>query len=344
MQLPERIETEKELDGLLTTPSRYLVEAYTGFPGTVAVIGVGGKMGGSLAVRLVRAMERAGSGGSVIGISRFGDPAVKRPLEEAGVRTVSADILEEGEVDRLPDADRIVYLAGRKFGTTGSETETWAMNAIPPVSVCRRYAGKPIVAYSTGAVYDMVPVGSGGSREEDPLSPRGEYANAAVARERLFGWASEKYRTPVCLIRLYYANDLRYGVIRDIAESVRTGREIDLSMGFVNLIWQGDAVDQSLRSFPYATVPPTPINVTGPEMVPVRYLAERIGELMGRRPVFANESSPDALLGNTAKAAGLFGYPEVPLDRMIRWTAAWVLAGGRGLDKPTHWEVRDGRY
>lgn len=344
MVLPATISDEQQLEDVLTAPSAALVESVRGFSGSVAVVGVGGKMGGTLAVRLRRALDEAASPARVLGISRFSDQRARALLEQHGVETVTADVIDPEQVAGLPDADRVVYLVGRKFGTSGGEAETWAMNAVPPIYICRRYAGKPIVAYSTGAVYDLGPLESGGSREQDPLEPRGEYGNAAVARERLFQWASLRFGTPTCLIRLYYANDLRYGVIRDIAESVRDGRPVDLSMGFVNLIWQGDAVDQSLRAFSCTEVPAAALNITGPEIVSVRYLAQRLGELLGKPPLFSNQSGADALLGNAARAAGLFGYPEVTLDHMIRWTAAWVAAGGRGLDKPTHWEVRDGRY
>lgn len=344
MQLPEMISDEQQLDDVLTVPSDALVASVAGLSGNVVVLGVGGKMGGTLAVRLRRALERAGSSARVIGVSRFSDEHARQFLEQRAVETVTADVLDPDQVAALPDADRVVYLVGRKFGTSGAEAETWAMNAVPPLFVCRRYAGIPLVAYSTGAVYDLVPVASGGSREHDPLEPRGEYGNAAVARERLFQWASIRFGTPVCLIRLYYANDLRYGVIRDIAENVYNERPVDLSMGFVNLIWQGDAVDLSLRAFACAEVPASALNITGPETVSVRYLAQRFGELLGKTPVLSNESASDALLGNASRAAGLFGYPQVPLEHVIRWTAGWVASGGRGLGKPTHWEVRDGRY
>ncbi len=344
MDLPERIETEEQLDDLLTRPSPGLVALAGGLRGTVAMIGAGGKMGSTFAVRLSRAIREAGADARVTAVSRFSDSSRQVELERRGIATVAADVMEGAQVDALPDADYVVYLVGRKFGTTGDEAETWATNTLPPVHVCRRYAGRPTVALSTGSVYDLSPLETGGAAESDATEPRGEYANAAVARERLFQWASRRFSTPVCLVRLFYANDLRYGVIRDVAESVFEGRAIDLSMGCVNVIWQGDAVDQSLRALEHAGIPARPMVVAGPEMVSVRFLAARLAGLLDREPVFANESAPDALLGNASLAAGLFGYPEVPLDRMIRWTAHWVSSGGRGFGKPTNWEVRDGRY
>jgi nucleoside-diphosphate-sugar epimerase len=349
MSFPENIAAdsiadESQLDALLTTPSDALIEAWRPFHGTVVILGIGGKMGGTLGVRLMRAIRAAGTRARVVGVSRFSDAAARASLEDAGITTVAADILDLDRVRELPDADRIVFMAGRKFGTTGAEHQTWAMNAVPPAYICHRYAGVPMVVYSTGSVYPPVPVVSGGARETHPLEPVGEYANSAVARERVFAWAAERYQTPTCFIRLFYANDLRYGVIRDVADRVAAGEPVDLSVGAVNVIWQGDAVDQSLRAFECATVPPSALNVTGPETLSVRYLAERLGELLGTSPTFVNEEAPVALLGNAAEAFGRFGYPEVPVERMIRWTAAWVNAGGRGLGKPTHYEVRDGRY
>lgn len=344
VQLPDTIPDEKALEEVLTHPSDALVDNVRGLSGSIVILGIGGKMGTTVGVRLKRALELAGSPAKVIGVSRFSNPDARTELEKAGIETAAADLLVPEQVESLPYADRVVYLAGRKFGTTGHEPDTWAMNTLPPIAIVRRYAGVPIVAYSTGAVYDMVPVTSGGATEETPLEPRGEYANAAVARERLFEWAAREFDTPICLIRLFYANDLRYGVLRDLADSVMEGREIDITMGSASLIWQGDAADQSLRAFEYATNPPTALNVTGPETVSIEAVARRMGELLGRDPVLTGEASSMTLLGNASKALGLFGYPEVPLDRMIRWTAAWAQAGGRSLGKPTHWEVRDGRY
>lgn len=344
MNVPDSIDDEEQLEDVLCSPSEALVTSERERSGRTVIIGAGGKMGGTVVGRLHRAISAAGSRSQIVCVSRFSDERAECALRAMGVGTIRADILQPGAVDRLPDADRIVYMAGRKFGTTGAAADTWALNTVPPVAVCRRYPGTPIVALSTGSVYSFTPAGSGGAVEDAALEPRGEYANAAVARERVLEWASREYATPVCLIRLFYANDLRYGVLRDIADSVLAGDPVDLSMGAVNLIWQGDAADQCLRAFDVATTPATPLNVTGPETVSVRYLGTRFGELLGREPVFEGTESADALLGNASRAAGLFGYPEVPLDAMIRWTARWVAAGGRGLGKRTKWERRDGRY
>ncbi|TVQ26459.1 MAG: NAD(P)-dependent oxidoreductase [Spirochaetaceae bacterium] len=344
MRLPDVIRDEEQLEDVLCSPSDALVASERGRRGRTLVIGAGGKMGGSLVGRLFRAIQKAGSSSEIVCASRFSDECAERALGRLGVQTIRADILDPGVIDDLPDADRVVYMAGRKFGTTGSEADTWALSSLPPAGICRRFAGVPVVALSTGSVYGFSPAESGGAVEAAPLEPRGEYANAAVARERVLEWASKQYGSPVCLIRLFYANDLRYGVLRDIADSVLSGDPVNLSMGSVNLIWQGDAVDQCLRAFDHATTPAIALNITGPETISVRYLGERLGDLLGKEPVFEGAESGTALLGNATRAAGLFGYPEVPLDRMIRWTAAWVAAGGRGLGKRTLWEHRNGRY
>jgi nucleoside-diphosphate-sugar epimerase len=342
--LPDHIESEAELDKLITRPSPELVRLTAGWSGPTVILGIGGKMGTHLGMTLSRALKLSGKDDPVIGVSRFSDDGVRGPLESLGIRTHAADLLDPADAAGLPDASRVVFMAGRKFGTGGSEYLTWAMNTLVPEAVCRRYAGTPIVAFSTGAVYDRAPADGGGSVESDPLTPVGEYANAAVGRERVFEYMSRTTGTPVCQIRLFYAVDLRYGVIRDIGDLVYREQEIDLTMGYVNVIWHGDAVDWILRSFPYCAVPPRPLNVTGPEIISVRRTALRFGELMGKTPRFTGREAPDALLGNTRSAAGFFGSPSVNAEMMIRWIASWIEAGGRSLNKPTHFEVRNGKY
>lgn len=343
-KLPEQVGSEKELDLLISEPSSELIESYGNWNGTTVILGIGGKMGGHLGRMLVRARELAGGSGRIVGISRFHDPLIRKSLEDFGLETQPADLLDPSSLESLPDADRVVYMAGRKFGTEGSEGLTWAMNTLAPAAAIRRYAGVPTVAYSTGAVYDRVPISSGGATEISPLTPLGEYANAAVGRERILEYVGAETKTPICLFRLFYSIDLRYGVLRDIGEKVAADETIDLSMGHVNVIWQGDAIRQSLMAFSLCDIPARPVNVTGPETVSVRYVAERFGELFGRTPIFEGVPASDALLANTGLAADNFGYPRVPLDRMIRWIAAWISSGGRSLGKPTHYEVRNGQY
>lgn len=344
MTYPDVVENEGQLKQLLTTPSNELVDLVRTFRGTIGIIGAGGKMGYSTALRLQNALRRGGSDARVIVVSRFSDPDTLARFDRAGVATARANVTKDDDVRRLPDFDRVVYMVGRKFGTGERAADTWATNVIAPYLVCRRYPGVPIVAMSTGNVYDFSRSDGGGSREEERLAPRGEYPNAAVGRERIFEWASEEYGTPICLIRLFYANDLRYGVVRDIADAVKEGRAIDQSMGKVNVIWQGDAIDQTLRAFAHAAVPPAVVNVTGPEALSIADLANRIGDELGRKPYLTGSPADDALLGNTDRAILWFGRPSVSTELLIRWTTAWVSRGGRGLGKPTRWEVRDGRF
>jgi nucleoside-diphosphate-sugar epimerase len=342
--MPESFHSEEELDDFISEPSRQLVEQVAGWTGTTVVLGIAGKMGTHLGMMLVKAGNRAAAATGVIGVSRFSDSSLREPLESQGIRTHVADLLDPRAVDALPDADRVVFMAGRKFGTAGSESLTWATNTLVPQGICRRYAGVPVVAFSTGAVYDRVPVESGGAVESSALTPIGEYANASVGRERIFQYMSETTATPVCLIRLFYSVDLRYGVLRDIGDKVFGDEVIDLRIGYANVIWQGDAVNQVLRSFPLCSIPAMPLNITGPSVLSVRDAALRFGELLGKTPRFSGEAAPDALLGDTRLAVSLFGPPSVDTDRMIRWTAGWIAAGGRSLGKPTHFEVRNGRY
>ena len=280
--LPESFQSEAELENFISEPPQTLLENADLFSGTTAILGIAGKMGIDLGLMLKKTLEKTGSQGKIIGVSRFSDSQLRNKLEESGIKTVACDLMDNAQIETLPQADRVVYMAGKKFGTTGNEALTWAMNALPPVAVCRRYTGSPIVAFSTGAVYPHTPVHTGGCTENTPLEPIGEYANAAVARERIFSWASEKFNTPLCLIRLFYSNDLRYGVLKDIAGKVFREETLDVSMGHVNLIWQGDAVAQALLSFPHTSLPASALNVTGPETVSVRYLAARFGELFGK--------------------------------------------------------------
>lgn len=301
-------------------------------------------MGPSLAVMAKRAAALAGVDLRVIAVSRFSDQTARRWLEERGVETISCDLLDPAQVAALPDADDIIYMAGRKFGTSDNPALTWAMNVLPPEYVCRRFPSARLVALSTGCVYPLIPVEQGGSREEDELTPIGEYSNACVARERVFEYLSSMVGTRVCLIRLNYALDLRYGVLVDIALNILNGTPIDLTVGYLNAIWQRDANEMILRALPLAQSPAIPLNLTGPETLSVRALAQRFGELLGRKPTFAGTESPFALLNDSSKAHELLGRPETSIEQVIQWTANWLQHHGRILGKPTHYEVADGRY
>lgn len=336
--------TEPELDHAMTEPTAPLVEFITSVRSPLLVLGGSGKMGPSLAAMAKRAAALAGVELRVIALSRFSDQTARRWLEERGVETLACDLLDPAHVAALPDADDIIYMAGRKFGTTDNPALTWAMNMLPPEYVCRRFPNARVVALSTGCVYPLIPVEQGGSREEDPLTPIGEYSNACVARERVFEYLATTTGTRVCLIRLNYALDLRYGVLVDIALKVLSGAPIDLTVGYLNAIWQRDANAMIIRALSLAQSPAFPLNLTGPETLSVRAVAQRFGELFRREPVFAGTESPVALLNDSGKAHQLLGLPETSIEQVIRWTANWLEHQGRVLGKPTHYEVADGRY
>ena len=338
--------SDAELDDALSRPAPFVTDALAAVPGDLLVLGAGGKMGLSLAAMARRALDAAGgSRRRVIAVSRFEKPGATGPFQRAGVETIASDLLADGALAALPDADNVLFLAGMKFGSTGNLPATWAMNTFLPGLVARRFAGSRIVALSTGNVYPLVTVASGGASEGDPVAPVGEYAISCLGRERLFSYESEQRGTAVALIRLNYANALRYGVVTDIAGKVLRSEPIDLAMGHVNVIWQGDSNAQALAAFPLASSPPLVLNVTGPETASVRDVATRLAALLrAPSPVFVGTEAPTALLSNAARASSLFGPPSVPLDRLLEWTASWLRSGGSLLDKPTGFEKRDGRF
>jgi len=342
--LPESIETEEALDEFLTRPRAELVQFITSVRSPLVILGAGGKMGPTLAVLARRAAETAQHKLDVIAVSRFSDANARRWLEERGVRTVSCDLFDAQAVQELPAADNVIFLVGQKFGTTQSPAGTWAANTIVPMRVAERYSQARIVALSTGNVYPLSPVAHGGSVETDPLTPMGEYANATVGRERIFEFYSQRNGTPTVLLRLFYAVELRYGVLRDIADKVCAGQTIDRTNGHFNCIWQGDANDMAIRSLALASSPTAAFNLTSTEVFSLREVATQLGGRLGKPAKFSGDESESALIGNTEKLRAQLGDPPTPLDAMIRWTAHWVKRGGRSLGKPTHFDVRDGRY
>lgn len=333
--------TEAELEDLLSTPRPETVAALAACPGDVVILGAGGKMGPTLAMMAKRA---AGDSRRVIAVSRWSNDGHEKKLNAAGVETIRADLLDRDAVATLPDAPNVIFMVGQKFGTNAAPAMTWAMNTIVPANCAERYQTSRIVAFSTGNVYPLTPVASGGSRETDPLGPVGEYAASCVGRERIFELYAERHQTKIAILRLNYAIDLRYGVLVDIARRVLTGEPISLQMGYLNVIWQGDANARALQCLQLAASPATVLNVTGIEKVRVRWLAERFGARFARVPVFAGEEAPDALLSNATRSVRAFGLPAVDLETMIDWTASWLESGGRTLGKPTNFEERRGRF
>jgi dTDP-4-dehydrorhamnose reductase len=341
---PADLGTEEQLDDVLTRPGASLVDFIKSVAGPLLVLGAGGKMGPTLAVLARRAAEAAGHPLEVVAVSRFKDTRSRDWLEGRGVKTLSADLFNPGDLEKLPDATSIIYLVGLKFGTEQNPAATWAANTIIPTRVAERFARARIVALSTGNVYPLSAVKRGGSVETDVLTPLGEYPNAAVARERIFEFHSQTHATAVTLLRLFYAVELRYGVLVDIAQKICASQPLDLANGYFNCIWQGDANDMILRALPLAGSPPSVWNLCRPEIFSVRDVATRLGQLLDRVPQFTGAEASTALLGNSSRLCAQLGTPAVRIDEMLSWISAWIKHGGRNLDRPTHFEVRDGKY
>ncbi len=336
--------SEETLDGMLCTPSGALIEDMGRICGDIMILGAGGKMGPSLAMLAKRASDAEGSARRVIAVSRFSDPSVLALLNGSGIQTVEADLLEEGALQALPDCPNVLYMAGRKFGTGGTEPLTWAMNAWLPSRVAERFRSSNIVVFSSGNIYPMLPISSGGATEGTAPAPVGEYAMSCLARERVFEYASQRYGTPVLLYRLNYAVDLRYGVLDDIARNLLAGRSVSLTTPAFNCIWQGSANEMAIRCLLHCASPAAKLNITGPETVSIRYAANNLGKLLGCEPVLEGVEGELAYLNNSMKATALFGYPSVSAETLIQWQAEWIQSGGRSLGKPTHFEERKGNY
>ena len=341
LPFPQRFETEEALEDYMATPSRELVADLARTEGDLLILGVGGKMGPSLA-RLARNAMPASR--RVIAVARFSEPGVRESLQAHGIDTIACDLMDREALAQLPKCPNVVFMAGRKFGADSDNALTWAMNAYVPALVAEAFPASRIVAFSTACVYPFVPVTSQGASEESALTPPGEYANSCVGRERMFQYFSQKHGTPGRLFRLSYAIDLRYGVLADVALKVWRGQPVDATMGHVNVIWQGDANAQALRCLAAATVPTSPINVSGPETTSIRWLAEEFGRRFGKPVTVTGDEAPTAWLINTGEAEKLFGYPRVPLKRLVDWVADWVSREQRLYGKPTKFETRDGKY
>jgi nucleoside-diphosphate-sugar epimerase len=340
-ELPESFRDVDHLEEVMTAPSPELVAELAALPGDLIILGVGGKIGPTLA----RLAKRAAPDKRVVGVARFSEAGLREQLTQHGIECIAADLLSRDEVEGLPKLANVIFMAGRKFGSSGQEDLTWAMNAYVPALVAEAFAKSRIVAYSTGCVYPYVNVHHGGATEGTPtVPPPGVYANSCVAREQMFTHFSRQHGTPGRIIRLNYAIDMRYGVLHDVATRVLEGQTIDLSTGHVNVIWQGDANTIVLRALSHCTTPTSALNVSGPEIVSIRALAEGFGRRFNKQPVFSGTEAPTAWLINTTESARLFGYPRVPLARLIDWTANWIAQGLPTLGKPTHYGTRDGAF
>jgi nucleoside-diphosphate-sugar epimerase len=342
--LPRSIGGVSQLDDLLSDPPDYVIDAMRDLDGDILVLGVAGKMGPTLAMMAKRASTRAGTRRRVIGVARFSDPSQQRPLDEAGIETLRCDLLNEADIERLPDASNVVFMAGRKFGSTGFESLTWAMNTHVPTLVARRFKTSRIAVFSTGNVYGLTVVGGGGSKEADVPRPVGEYAMSCLGRERMFEYFSSTFGTRLTILRLNYAVEMRYGIIADLARRVAANETIDLTMGYFNAIWQGDANAMALASLSHAATPPLALNIAGPEELSVRSVCTNIAALLGRSVSFSGEEAADALLSNGERGWSLLGRPRVSITQVIEWTTDWISRGGATLGKPTHFESRDGSF
>jgi NAD dependent epimerase/dehydratase family len=341
---PPSIRDVADLDDLLSEPNQKVIQALRSVEGDIIILGVGGKMGPTLAWMARKASDIGKVKRRVIGVSRFSSGDLEPQLHGWGIETVRCDLLDRTSLAKLPDVPNVIYMAGMKFGSTGQESLTWAMNSFLPGLVCERYAASTIAAFSTGNVYGLTPIAQGGSREEDSPKPVGEYAISCLGRERIFEHFSRTNATNVAMIRLNYASELRYGVLLDIAQRVYLGQPVPLSMGYLNAIWQADASAMSLQALAHAASPPNIINIAGPEVLSVRKVAEEFGARFKKSVRFEGEESQDALLSNGWKAYQLFGSPRVSAEQMLSWISDWVKRGGETLAKPTHFEERSGRF
>lgn len=338
------IENEEQLENELSTPTAADIEAARALSGDILILGAGGKMGPSLA-RLVRqASDQAGVRRRVFGVAQFSQASARASLEKAGIETFDCDLLDIGQISRLPQCENVLYLLGRKFGSTDRPDITWAINTLLPAFVLQHFAASRFVAFSTGNIYPLVPAVSGGSVETDPPAPVGEYAQSCLGRERIFEYYSQENGTKILLFRLNYAMDFRYGVLADIAQKVHARQPVPLTVGHFNTIWQGDANSYALRSLALSQSPPVALNVTGPEILSVRQVTQFFAGRFGCEATFSGQEAGTALLSNAARCYSIFGPPRVTARELMEGMARWIEGGGASLNKPTHFEVSDGKF
>jgi len=339
-----KISSVEELDRKLSEPSQALIQDMKNIQGDIMILGIGGKMGPSLATLALEAIKEAGVDKKVYGASRFSNKQMETSLQDAGVITIAGDLLDDDFLNKLPDCENIIYMAGNKFGTAGNEHFTWAMNAYLPGRVAERYAKSKIVVFSSGNIYPFMPVSGQGADESVAPEPIGEYAQSCLGRERVFEHFSIKNHTPMLIYRLNYALDLRYGVLVEVAKSVCNQTPVDITTGYANVIWQGDANSFALRCLLHCASPAKKLNITGPEVISIKELAMKFGLLMNKSVQFVGEPASSVLLNDARHSFELFGKPETNLDQVIEWTANWVMAGGEDLGKPTHFQERKGKF
>lgn len=343
-ELPASIRDVAHLEDLLSEPSPGAIDTMKRLQGDLVLLGVGGKMGPTLARMARQADEAAGVKRRILGVSRFSGDGLEKQLQSLGIETIRCDLLDRDQVEKLPDVPNVIFMTGMKFGSTNQEAMTWAMNVFVPGMVCQKFKKSRIVVFSTGNVYGLTPVAFGGSLETEALRPIGDYAMSCVGRERIFEHFGRVLGIPLAILRLNYATEMRYGVIVDLARKILAGETIDLSMGHLNAIWQADANAMTLQAFDHLATPARVLNIAGPETLSVRRLAEQLGQLMGKKVTFTGSEAADAFLSNAQLSHRLFGYPRLGAAQMIEWIADWVGRGGTNLGKPTHFEARDGKY
>ena len=338
------VDSEQSLDEFMSRPSPRLVKAISGLQGDIIILGAGGKMGPTLAKAAHNAASKADRDIRIVAVDTFPVKRIMQNLQASGIEAIQSDLLEPGAVESLPDAANVIYMVGMKFGSTANHPLTWAINAFLPGLVARKFRDSRLVVFSTGNVYPLMPTNSNGASEKTPPNPVGEYAQSCLARERIFTYYSEIFHTRICLFRLNYAVEMRYGVLVDIALNVWQQKPVDITMGCVNVIWQADAIERALLCLDHCASPPFVINITGPERVSVRDIATRFGTIMKRLPIIEGTMSDTALLSDAFSSVLLFGKPRLTLDQMMAWIARWVMEGHPTYGKPTHFETRDGKF
>lgn len=341
---PEKITNEEQLEELLSRPGDELIKMFAKLDGDIIFLGINGKIGPTMSTMAKKAIEKAGVKKRIIGVDRQMNEDQVKYFKKAGIEILTGDMLDTKFINSLPEVKNVIFLAGMKFGSVDNLSLTWAINSYLPALVAEHFRKSRIVAFSTGCVYPLVPIKSGGSKETDMPDAIGEYAQSCLGRERMFEYGSNRHRTEVALIRLNYSVEMRYGVLVDIAQKVKNNQPVDLTMGYFNVIWQGDVNDFVLRSLGHTSSPAKVLNITGPEILSTKEVALKFGELFNVKPTLVGKEAPTALLSNSTEAYNLFGKPKMPIGKVIEWIGGWMNADKKLLGKPTHFEVRDGKY